>query len=312
MKKQKVKKLEKNAVQKITIVFICIFIISTMLFSVLCYINYKVDNSNLLSDDTDNVNVPISQKKEIISALVCGVNDNLTDTIIYVRYNSKTGKIAMMSIPRDTYVDNDYCIGHKINAIYRGKNAVPLVQEVEEILDVDIDYYLFFEADMLRDMVDAIGGVEIDVAMRMKYDDPTQNLHIDLYPGVQVLDGSKAEQYVRFRSNNDYTVGYRMGDVDRTKVQQEFIKKFIKTALSVNNISKAPQLINIASKNTNTNVTVREALKYVTDLSKIDFDNIYSTIMPHTPKYINGLSYVIIDEEDVKEEINNNFKSLDT
>ena len=129
MKKQRVKKLEKNAVQKITIVFICIFIISTMLFSVLCYINYKVDNSNLLSDDTDNVNVPISQKKEIISALVCGVNDNLTDTIIYVRYNSKTGKIAMMSIPRDTYVDNDYCIGHKINAIYRGKNAVPLVQE---------------------------------------------------------------------------------------------------------------------------------------------------------------------------------------
>lgn len=307
--KKKLKKNNKNAIQKLTMVFIGIFIVTSIIFFILCYINYKIDNNNILSTEESKVN--ISEKKKIVSALVCGVNDNLTDTIIYVRYNSQTGKIAMMSIPRDTYVNNDYCIGHKINSIYRGKNAVPLVEQVEKILDVKIDYYLFFGTDMLHEMVDAIGGIEIDVAMRMKYDDPTQNLHIDLYPGLQVLDGKKAEQYVRFRSNNDYTVGYAMGDIDRTKVQQDFIKKFIKSALSVSNISKAPQLIDIASKNTNTNVTVREALKYVGDLSKIDFDNIYSTIMPNNPKYINGLSYVIINEEKIKSEIEQNFKSLD-
>ena len=268
----------KNKVQKVSKVFIILSIVSLAFFSILYVINYNIDASSISEENTTEIRgKATSEKKEVISALVCGINENLTDTIIYIRYNVKTGKIAMMSIPRDTYVDNEYCIGHKINAIYRGKNVVPLISEIENMLDVKIDYYLFFRADMLREMVDAIGGVEVDVAMRMKYDDPTQDLHIDLYPGVQVLNGDKAEQYVRFRSNNDYTVGYAMGDVDRTKVQQEFIKKFIKTALSVSNISKAPQLINIAQKNTNTNVTAREALKYVSDLPKVDFDNIYST-----------------------------------
>lgn len=302
----------KNKVQKVSKVFIILSIVSLAFFSILYVINYNIDASSISEENTTEIRCKAtSEKKEVISALVCGINENLTDTIIYIRYNVKTGKIAMMSIPRDTYVDNEYCIGHKINAIYRGKNVVPLISEIEDILDVKIDYYLFFRADMLREMVDAIGGVEVDVAMRMKYDDPTQDLHIDLYPGVQVLNGDKAEQYVRFRSNNDYTVGYAMGDVDRTKVQQEFIKKFIKTALSVSNISKAPQLINIAQKNTNTNVTAREALKYVSDLPKVDFDNIYSTTLPNKPKYINGLSYVIVDTENTKEEIDKNFKSLD-
>ena len=160
-------------------------------------------------------------------------------------------------------------------------------------------------------MVDEIGGVEVDVAMRMKYDDPTQDLHIDLYPGVQILDGNKAEQYVRFRSNNDYTVGYSMGDLDRTKVQQDFIKRFLKKALSISSLPKVPNLINIALKNTKTNITLREALKYVTCISKIDLENIYSKTLPCIPKYINGLSYVIVDEEAVKEEIESNFKSID-
>ena len=302
----------KNNVQKISKLFVILSVVSLVIFSILYVVNYNIDASSISEENATEIRYKAtSEKKEVISALVCGINENLTDTIIYIRYNVKTGKIAMMSIPRDTYVDNEYCIGHKINAIYRGKNVVPLIDEIEDMLDVKIDYYLFFRADMLREMVDAIGGVEVDVAMRMKYDDPTQDLHIDLYPGVQILNGDKAEQYVRFRSNNDYTVGYEMGDVDRTKVQQEFIKKFIKTALSVSNISKAPQLINIAQNNTNTNVTAREALKYVSDLPKVDFDNIYSTTLPNTPKYINGLSYVLVDKEETKEEIDKNFKSLD-
>lgn len=305
----KEKKNSKNAVQKVTTIFVVLSIISIIIFSILYFVNYKIDGMQIgKTDGNDSVKF---EKKDIISALVCGVNDNLSDTIIYIRYNVKTGKIAMMSIPRDTYVVNDYCIGNKINSIYRGKNVEPLIEEIEEMLNVKIDYYLFFEADMLRDMVDTIGGVEIDVAMRMKYDDPTQDLHIDLYPGLQVLNGEKAEQYVRFRSNNDYTVGYEMGDVDRTKVQQEFIKKFIKTALSANNLLKADQLVNIAGKNTNTNITVREALKYVSDLPNIDFENIYSTTLPSTPKYINGLSYVIALEEEARKEIKDNFLSLD-
>ena len=306
MKKRK----KTSFVSKITVFFATIFVMSVVVFVTFYYINNVIDGTNIgaMSKDAESV---ISKRKDVVSALVCGINDNLTDTIIYVRYNPNTGKIAMLSIPRDTYVENEYCIGHKINAIYRGKNIEPLVKQVEEIIGLKIDYYLFFKADMLRDMVDEIGGVEVDVEIRMKYDDPTQNLHIDLYPGKQILNGDKAEQYVRFRSNNDYTAGYSMGDLDRTKVQQNFIKIFLKKALSVTSLPKAPALINIALKNTKTNVTLREALKYVTCLKNIDLDNIYSKTMPCIPKYINGLSYVIVDEEKIEDEIETNFKSID-
>ena len=65
-----------------------------------------------------------------------------------------------------------------------------------------------------RDLIDAIGGVEFDVPTRMYYTDPKQNLEIDLYPGKQLLDGKKAEMFMRFRQNNDGT-GYAEGDIGR-------------------------------------------------------------------------------------------------
>lgn len=302
------KKKKTSFVSKLIVLFIVLSLMSLAVFVAFYYINSAIDANEINAYFNENIT---SKRKDVISALICGINDNLTDTIIYVRYNTDTGKMAMLSIPRDTYVENKYCIGNKINAIYRGKNIVPLIEQVEDIIGLKIDYYLFFKADMLRSMVDEIGGVEVNVEMRMKYDDPTQNLHIDLYPGVQVLNGDKAEQYVRFRSNNDYTVGYTMGDLDRTKVQQDFIKRFLKKALSITSLPKVPSLINIALKNTKTNITLREALKYVTCLTKIDLENIYSTTLPCTPKYINGLSYVIVDSQKVEDEINKNFKSID-
>lgn len=99
---------------------------------------------------------------------------------MYVNYNVETGKVAMMSIPRDTYITNEYCVGHKLNSLYRGKNTQAFVEQIEELIGVDIDYYLIFDSKMLIDIVDKVGGVEVDVPVRMKYDDPTQNLHIDL------------------------------------------------------------------------------------------------------------------------------------
>lgn len=188
-------------------------------------------------------------------------NEELTDTIIYLKYNVETGKIGMMSIPRDTSIVSNPTLSsvYKINYMYQSKGIMSLVNQVENMLDVNIDYYLVFDASMLKEMVDAIGGVEVDVPIRMKYDDGSQDLHIDLQPGKQVLNGEQAEGFVRFRHNNDMTVGYPMGDVQRTEVQQDFIKSFISQVLSAKNISKIPDLINIGLKNTETNITAREA-----------------------------------------------------
>lgn len=308
MKKNKKKR---NTVQKFKLFFMVLSIIGIVVWGAIYAVNYTIgEDEEILS--ADGTKVETTKKKDVINALVCGINENLTDTMIYVRYDVNSGKIAMMSIPRDTYVTNDYCVGHKLNAIYRGKNVVPLVEEIQELLDVKIDYYLIFDTEMVHELVDAVGGVEIEVPMRMKYDDPTQNLHIDLQKGLQVLNGKQAEMFVRFRHNNDMTVGYSMGDLDRTKVQQTFIKAFAKTALSASNIPKYPELIKIALEHTDTNVTVREALKYATDAAKIDVENIISLTAPGEAKYIDNLSYFVLDEDETRKVIKEQFNTMGT
>lgn len=157
---------------------------------------------------------------------------------------------------------------------------------------------------MLIDIVDKVGGVEVDVPVRMKYDDPTQNLHIDLKKGTQVLNGKQAEQFVRYRKGNDGS-GYARGDLQRTEVQQQFIKNFISTVLSAKNLTKIPDLINVALDNTDTNITAREALKYSTDVMKIDTSNISSCTAPGEAKYINNISYFVMDKEKTKELVKN-------
>jgi LCP family protein required for cell wall assembly len=307
MKKEKKKK---SIASKFTKAFVIISVIGIMIWGGIYALNYYLGEDTVLNSDgtVSNITTP---KKKIINALICGTNQTLSDTMIFVRYNVETGKIAMMSIPRDTYVDNEYCIGHKLNAIYRGKNAIPLVKQIEDLLSVDIDYYLIFDSTMLIDMVDAVGGVEINVPIKMKYDDYTQNLHIDLKPGVQVLNGKQAEQFVRFRKGNDGG-GYTMGDLERTSVQQTFIKSFIATILSASNITKIPSLINIALKNTDTNVTAREALRYSTDAIKINTENIVSYTAPGEPKYIDELSYFILDKDKAKAIIEKEFSGENT
>ncbi len=301
---KKNKKKKKNIYQKLTTFFIVIFAIGVVLWTSIYAVNRVIGEDSLATQAGSNDSKVSTKKKSEINALIVGTNQNLTDTMMYVNYNVETGKVAMMSIPRDTYITNEYCVGHKLNSLYRGKNTQAFVEQIEELIGVDIDYYLIFDSKMLIDIVDKVGGVEVDVPVRMKYDDPTQNLHIDLKKGTQVLNGKQAEQFVRYRKGNDGS-GYARGDLQRTEVQQQFIKNFISTVLSAKNLTKIPDLINVALDNTDTNITAREALKYSTDVMKIDTSNISSCTAPGEAKYINNISYFVMDKEKTKELVKN-------
>ncbi len=301
----KTKKKKKTKLQKFTSVIKVFTILGIIAWGAVFAFNYAVGDEATTKDASGDV-VDSYTKKEELNVLFCGINEVLTDTMMYIKYNVKTGKIAMISIPRDTYVNNEYCIGHKLNAIYRKENIVPLVEEIEGMLDVNIDYYVVVDNDIVKDLVDAIGGVEIEVPMRMKYDDPTQDLHIDLQKGVQVLDGDKAEQFIRFRKNNDGT-GYAMGDIQRVEVQHTFIKAFISTMLSTKNITKIPDLLEIALKNTDTNITLRDALKYSSDAVNIDVDSLETYTAEGEAKMIDGLSYFLLDKEETQQLIKQKF-----
>lgn len=302
---QKKNNKEKSKLNIVKNIFIVLSIIGIIAWSAVFALNFTIDKVDEdLSGETDN---PITtSKKSIIQFLFCGENEFLTDTIIYAKCDLNTGKIFMMSVPRDTYIDNKYAVGHKINSIYRGTNIIPLVKQVEELLDVNIDYYAVINNKVVREVVDAIGGIEINVPIRMKYDDYTQDLHIDLQPGLQTLNGSQAEQFIRFRKGNDGS-GYRMGDLDRLNVQQDFIKKFIETLINPKNLLKLGNLVEIGLKNTDTNVTIREALRYTDDLGKLNMSNIESKTASGTPQYIDGLSYFLMDKTESRKIIKDYF-----
>lgn len=310
-------KSKKNYIQIITIVLVIVSIICMALWGIIYAVNYAIIGEDEKLDENGNIiTVSSSSKKKVINVLICGKNEELTDTIIYLKYNVETGKIGMMSIPRDTSIVSNPTLSsvYKINYMYQSKGIMSLVNQVENMLDVNIDYYLVFDASMLKEMVDAIGGVEVDVPIRMKYDDGSQDLHIDLQPGKQVLNGEQAEGFVRFRHNNDMTVGYPMGDVQRTEVQQDFIKSFISQVLSAKNISKIPDLINIGLKNTETNITAREATKYITDASKIDISGMYSCTAPGDLKDVgdkssNWMSFYILNKSEAQNIIKTKFLS---
>lgn len=289
-----------NIIGKILKLLIVLLIFTII---IICSINLYANITEQHLIRADGSKEIVQGKKEYISALICGVNDNLTDMIMYVKYDVKNGKLFILSIPRDTYVENEYCYGNKINAIYRGKNIVPLVNEVQKLLGENIDYYVIFDTKLVNELVDEIGGVKVEVPFDMKYDDPTQDLHIDLKAGTQILNGKQAEGFVRFRHNNDMSVAYAMGDLGRIETQQEFMKAFAKEMINPVNIFKIKSIVSLVLDETKTNITVDDIIRYVLDVAKLDISNIITKTASGTPKYINGISYFLLDEEKTQADI---------
>lgn len=287
------KKKKRNIYKKLSILCIIFNLIGIGFWAALFGANNMI-SKDTLSTISESISESKEPKKEQVTFLVAGTNENLTDTIIFGKYNTVSNKLYLMSVPRDTYTTNEVCIGHKINAIYRGKNLDAFLTEIKELLDVDIDYYAIFDSTFVKEVVDAVGGVEMYVPQRMYYSGGNPRIVIDLQEGNQVLDGKKAEQYLRFRS------GYANADLGRVEAQRAFIKAFIQTLLKKENITNIPKVVKIALDNTKTNATTREIMKYADEIKEINIDEIVSITMPNTPKYIDKISYVIADKDEAR------------
>ena len=177
--------------------------------------------------------------------LVLGISTDeegalLTDTIMVASYNPNTQKATLLSIPRDTYTGNTPSRAtayEKINSVYsRHEDPQDVLDEVNEITGLNLEYYVIVKTEGFIKLVDAIGGVTFNVPIDMDYDDTSQDLHIHLKAGEQFLDGDKAEQLVRFRHNNDgtsYPEEYGDNDLGRMRTQREFIMAVIKQTVKV-------------------------------------------------------------------------------
>lgn len=252
------------------------------------------------------------------------------DTIIIASVSEKNKKIQIINFPRDIYIDySDEVLSQlrekspklyeakgfqKINAAhlvgarigyeagkgYFGDSNIDFLADlIEEVFGITIDDYGYVNTKGFREIVDLFGGVEIDVPIRMKYDDPVQDLHIDLQPGLQRLNGQQAEGFVRFRQGYDKNGVFRnYSDQFRKENQNKFIEAFFKQHVTLKNLGKVDDLSKLLSKNVRTSVSnVKSVAAYVNMLRKAlngDFVQESAVIECAESKMIDGVFFDIL------------------
>ncbi len=292
---QKIQKLKKKRKKKKTWkkVLLVILLIIIILAGIFAYRVYK-NGGGMSGILATIVGHDENTKKNLgeFRILLLGISTDqegveLTDTIIVASYNPNTQKATLLSIPRDTYTGTNPSRAtayEKINALYSRKHrADETLKAVNDITGLNIQYYAVVKTEALIKLVDVIGGVNFNVPIDMNYDDLSQNLHIHLKAGEQLLDGDKAEQLVRFRHNNDWTSypeEYGDNDTGRMRTQREFIMQVIKQTAKPENIFKLGEILDIAKEYIITNIDFNVAKDYIPYAVEFDTENLLNAALP--------------------------------
>ena len=205
----------KNA--RATAVFITVSVLSILLVLVLFVIGGKDSPVGPFRSDRERGRVNI---------LLAGRDDTsgLYDALMLLSFDRDGGSAFVLQIPRDTYAEYTSSSYKKLNGASAALGGMDKFLEfAEENMGVELDGYVSFDLDVLSEVVDALGGVVVDVPDDMYYEDEYQDLRIDLKAGRQRLDGESAEMLVRYRS------GYPRGDIDRLDVQKLFMRALFET-----------------------------------------------------------------------------------
>ena len=280
-KKKYVKK--KNYNRLIALIIILVALIGGLIY-------YLYTNNN-----EDAAPTVTTQQSNAINIMIMGVDrraDDVgrSDTLMVLTYNPADKKASLLSLPRDTRVHiekNDY---DKINHAYAYGGHELTKKTVEAFLNVPVDYYVMIDVHAFEKIIDAVGGVDIDVEKRMYYEDPWDDdggLVIDLYPGKQHMDGKTAIQYVRYRDGE--------GDIGRITRQQKFIKAFMSQIISPSILPKLPEIIQNISSAIQTDMPIDKMISLMTDLPTVQQNGLNSTMVPGKPAYIEDISYWIPD-----------------
>lgn len=271
------------------------FFISLLVFAALWTgVIYTFINSEDETTSSGNFIQRIIGGPDEITFLLLGVDTNdgskggsRTDTMMVCKVDKSTGKISILSIPRDTRTRiRGRQQEEKINHAHAYGGPELSVKAVKDLLGIDLEYYVKVDYQIVKEFVDLIGGVEVDVPMEIK--------NTDIKKGVQVLNGKQALQFLRFRK------GYSDQDLGRIRAQQQFIKAAAKQTLKLSNIGKLPQMIKSYYNNVETNIPLDVILKFAANAKDFDVDGMQMATLPGEPQYINGISYFIYDEEEAE------------
>ena len=182
--------------------------------------------------------------------------EGLSDTMLMLRFDPRNERVSVMSIPRDTRTNVDGVVT-KINEANRDGGPALSAQAVSELMGgVAIDRYMRINVQGVEKLIDALGGVEVDVPQDMKYQDDSQHLYINLKEGKQRLDGDQAMQFLRFRYDDN-------GDIGRVQRQQMLMRSLTNQALNPATIARLPKILSVIQSHVDTNLSVEELVALV-------------------------------------------------
>jgi len=255
---------------------------------------------NILVLGIDNSGHPHQGKFTPVEAL-----SGNSDTMLLVRLVPSTHEINVLSIPRDTLVHSLGVEADKVNdANVRGgaKLAATTVSQLLE--NIPIDRYLRVDTEGFINLVDALGGLEINIPKSMNYTDKTQHLSIQFSPGRQLLNGKHLQEYVRFRHD-------ALGDIGRVQRQQLVLKEILHKLLTPGTITKLPQVIQVVKDNVDTDLSVGEILAVGQTLANSDRQKLHLVMLPgrFSRKEEYRLSYWIYDPQSTGRILNHYFRT---
>lgn len=252
------------------------------------------------------------RKQDFYTFLIIGLDEGInTDTIMVASYDAGNKEANIISIPRDSLVNVSRRV-KKINAAYGagtlnggGKEGgiEQLGREVKTIIGFVPDFYVIINLKAFVEIVDAVGGVEVEVRNNMVYNDPTQNLRINIPKGTHTLDGSDALKFARYRRG---APGYKtISDYERIENQQAVIKALLSEVLKPANLLKIPEFIRVFSGNVYTDLSLTEITWFATQLNSVrNTDALHTHTMPTTGTSGLPMYYEFLDEVAILELVN--------
>lgn len=263
-----------------------------------------------------------------INVLIIGRDkvSNLHDTIGIASINKKKKTLKFIMIPRDTYIEYNEEIISKLKSLklnkepgvfkinyahhvgskieYSGRfnsgSISFLAEVVKERFGVEADDYISINSNGFKELVDYLGGVNINVPYDMDYEDPSQDLYIHIKKGSRLLDGEDAEGFVRFRQGyrEDGTF-FEIGDIKRKENQLNFMKALIKQKGTIKNVGKIPGMLSLLGKNIQHSIGLGDALQTYIGLAKDiisdEYDITTENLSSEKTIRINGASHIVFD-----------------
>jgi len=236
-----------------------------------------------------------------------------SDVLMVAALDTVNGTLNVLDIPRDTQVavqrhtkkiNAAWGIGFTHGGVDGGISQ--LKEELKSVIGFEPDAWAVVDLDGFVRLVDAIGGVDFDVPQNMNYEDPSQNLYIHLQKGPQHLDGAHAIQLVRFRR-------YIEGDLKRVQVQQAFLGEVFRQTVTLKNVFKLPEFVQIAQDTLRTDMTAGQMIWLGQQIMKLGEDSIHFYVLPGDPDaYYQSLNYFLVYRDEALALINETINPFTT